>query len=207
MSKITNTGVFIVEGSAAAADVAGSSQIWTKSDVPSSLYHTDDAGIDHRLGITQGTATASTSGTSIDFTGIPSGVKRIQIGLVGVSAATGSDQLIQLGDGGGFETSGYLGTAMHVQAGAQAGGTHTDGFQYTETMGAASIVHGLMTLVLVDASTFTWCGNSIVGLSNTGQVIMSGTSKSLDAELTQVRITTVSGSVAFDAGKINIQFE
>jgi hypothetical protein len=36
---------------------------------------------------------------------------------------------------------------------------------------------------------------------------MSGTSKSLDAELTQVRITTVSGSVAFDAGKINIQFE
>ena len=207
MAKITNTGVFIVEGRAAAANVAGSSQIWTKSDAPSSLYHTDDAGNDHRLGITQGTVATTTSGVAHDFTGIPPGVTRIQIGLVGVSAASGSDQLIQLGDAGGFETSGYLGTAMHVQGGAQAGGTHTDGFQYSETMGDASIVHGLMTLVLVDASTFTWCGNSVVSLSNTAQVIMSGTSKSLSAELTQVRLTTVAGDVAFDAGKVNIQFQ
>ena len=74
-------------------------------------------------------------------------------------------------------------------------------------MGAASVVHGVMTLILIDASTFTWCGNSTVSLSNTAQIIMSGTSKSLSAELTQVRLSTVSGSVAFDAGKINIQFE
>ena len=37
--------------------------------------------------LTQGTAQASTSGTSIDFTGIPSWVKRITIMLSGVSTS------------------------------------------------------------------------------------------------------------------------
>ena len=80
MAKITNTGVFIAEGSAAAADVAGSSQIWVKSDTPSSLYHTDDAGTDFRInGITVSAEQSPTSGTSVDFTGIPSGVRNIKI--------------------------------------------------------------------------------------------------------------------------------
>ena len=49
MSKITNTGVFIVEGASAAADVAGSSQIWVKNTVPSTLFMTNDTGTDVQI--------------------------------------------------------------------------------------------------------------------------------------------------------------
>ncbi len=49
--------------------------------------------------ITSGTAVASTSGTSIDFTGIPSWVKRVTILFKGVSISSTSQFLIQLGSG------------------------------------------------------------------------------------------------------------
>jgi hypothetical protein len=60
--------------------------------------------------ITAGTAVASTSGTSIDFTSIPSWVKRITVMIAGVSTNGSSIIQIQLGDSGGVETSGYTGT-------------------------------------------------------------------------------------------------
>ena len=49
--------------------------------------------------ITSGTAVASTSGTSIDFTGIPSWAKRITVMFNGVSTNGTSQQLIQIGSG------------------------------------------------------------------------------------------------------------
>jgi len=57
------------------------------------------------LGITSGTAVASTSGTSIDFTGIPSWVKRITVMFDVVSTNGSAIILIQLGDSGGIETT------------------------------------------------------------------------------------------------------
>jgi hypothetical protein len=42
--------VFLQERAAAAADVAGYSQIWAKNTTPSELWFTDDAGTDYRLG-------------------------------------------------------------------------------------------------------------------------------------------------------------
>ena len=71
MAKITNTGVHIVEGSAAISDTGGEGQIWVKSDAPSSLYHTDDAGNDIRMGGFMVTAeVATTSGNSVAVTGL-----------------------------------------------------------------------------------------------------------------------------------------
>ena len=110
MAKVTNTGVHIVEGSAAAADTGGEGQIWVKSDTPSSLYHTDDAGTDFRInGTTVSAEQATTSGTSIDFTGIPAGVKRVTLLGHSVSGSGTDEFMVQLGDSGGIETSGYLG--------------------------------------------------------------------------------------------------
>jgi hypothetical protein len=54
------------------------------------------------------TAQASTSGTSIDFTGIPAGAKRITVMFSGVSLSGSASYLFQLGDAGGFETTGYV---------------------------------------------------------------------------------------------------
>ena len=49
--------------------------------------------------LVSGTAVASTSGTSIDFTGIPSWVKRITVMFNGVSTSGTSFKQIQIGSG------------------------------------------------------------------------------------------------------------
>ena len=66
-------------------------------------------------GIASGTAVASTSGTSIDFTGIPSWVKRITVMLSGVSTSGTSIVLIQIG-AGSVTTSGYASSGSIVAA-------------------------------------------------------------------------------------------
>jgi len=58
--------------------------------------------------LVSGTAVASTSNTSIDFTSIPAGVRRITVMFDAVSTSGTSNWLIQLGDSGGIENTGYL---------------------------------------------------------------------------------------------------
>ena len=158
-------------------------------------------------GITLGTTVAATSGTAIDFTGIPAGTKRISLNLTGVSLNGSTDYAVYLGDSAGFETSGYLGTGNYN------GPTDQGIRQYTGSMGMftsdmGSFFHGRMILELVDSNTFTW--NSMHVLGQTGAYIYvrtGGAQKSLSAELTQIRIASENGSSTWDAGKINIQYE
>jgi len=79
--------------------------------------------------LVSGTSQASTSGTSIDFTGIPSWVKRITVMFNGVSTNGTSNKQIQLGDSGGFETTGYLGASVQLTDAASVNAaTITTGF-------------------------------------------------------------------------------
>jgi hypothetical protein len=160
-----------------------------------------------KLGITSGTATASTSGTAVDFTGLPAGLKRIVVQFVGVSTTGTSDLMIQIGDAGGIEPSGYLGTAFRVTAGGTAAANFTTGFGITGDIQAASILHGAVTLTLENAAAFTWVAAVALGQSDDDRGHGGGGSKSLSAELTQLRITTVGGADTFDAGAINILYE
>lgn len=156
--------------------------------------------------ITLSTPQASTSGTSIDFTGIPAGKKRITINFVGVSTSGTDDLLIQLGDSGGVETSGYLGSGGASDGGGTASDAFTTGFGI-RFQSAAAVRHGSMVLNLQNSSTNTWCCFGVLGLSNSGSIIYTGGSKSLSAVLDRVRITTLSGANTFDAGEINISYE
>jgi len=72
--------------------------------------------------ITLGTSQATTSGTSKDFTGIPSWVRRITLMFNGVSTSGTNAVQVHLGTSGGFETSGYVGGAT-AAASASAGFT------------------------------------------------------------------------------------
>ena len=155
--------------------------------------------------IKSGTAVASTSGTSIDFTGLPSWVKRVTVMFSGVSTSGTSNLQIQLGDSGGFETSSYLG-AESTAVGATAS-VHSAGFIIKTGVAAASIFHGVVVLALLDASTNTWAESGNIATSTTTQVGVSGGSKALSATLDRVRITTVGGTDTFDAGTINILYE
>jgi hypothetical protein len=154
-----------------------------------------------------GTAVASTSGTSIDFTSIPSWVKRITVMLSGVSTSGSSAVVIQVGSGS-VSTSGYFSTASY----AGGAGTFlyiTNGFTLDTggTAGAAAIRYGAVQLVLLNNNT--WCLSGNIGFGSLGQVSLScaGTSPTLSGALDRVRITSSGGTDTFDAGSINIMYE
>ena len=156
--------------------------------------------------ITLATPQASTSGTSIDFTSIPSGVRRITISFVGVSTNGTTGYYLQLGDSGGIETSGYL-SATSTLSNVVATSNFTAGFEVVSSASAATVIHGAVTLTLENSASFTWVCAGILAHSNTGQLEVVAGSKSTSAELDRVRITSVGGADTFDAGEINIAYE
>ena len=152
--------------------------------------------------IKQGTSVASTSGTSIDFTGIPSWVKRITVMLKGVSTNGSSNLLVQLGTSGGVATSNYISTST-----IQTGGTvasSTAGFIVTANNGSGEILSGIILISLFAADD--WVSSATLK-SSTSALRYSAGESALGATLTQVRITTVNGTDTFDAGSVNILFE
>jgi hypothetical protein len=154
-----------------------------------------------------GTAVASTSGTSIDFTGIPAGARRIVVSFNGVSTNGINAITVQLGDSGGIETSGYLGSCSYtVDAAASAALNFVSGFVIHASGSAAMVIHGSMTLTLVDPATFTWVASGVFGRSDTAATMVTAGSKSTSAALDRVRITA-DGVNTFDAGKINIVYD
>lgn len=155
--------------------------------------------------LTSGTAQASTSGTSIDFTGIPSWVKRITVMFAGVSTSGTSPIGIQLGTGSTtYTTTGYSGSATGGATGVSTtASSNTMVLQYVAV--AASTVSG--ALYLINVSGNTWVESGCLGSSGTGTMNTSGNSITLAAALTAVRITTVGGTDTFDAGSINILYE
>ena len=152
--------------------------------------------------IQSGTAVASTSGTSIDFTGIPSWVERITVMFAGVSTNGSSAVIIQLGDSGGVETTGYLGSAVNA---GNAASLQTTGLAVNNALAAASVFHGFYTINYIGSNV--WAGSGQTGFSNSAALGQGAGSKTLSDTLDRIRITTVNGTDTFDAGSINILYE
>ncbi len=154
-----------------------------------------------------GTVVASTSGTALDITSIPSWVKRITISISGLSTNGTSGLLVQIGDSGGIETTGYSSTAQgFATSGAGSVVANTAGFIISTGAVAAETARGQIVLTLLDSSTNTWvCGGSYT-LSATNTFVFSG-AKDLSATLDRLRLSAVNGTDAFDAGKLNILYE
>ena len=152
------------------------------------------------------TAKASTSGTSIDFTGIPSWAKRITVMFNGVSTSGTSPVQIQLGDSGGVETTGYAGTATYHITATNAGAM-SSGFlvEPSPNASAAGVRNGQAVFSLLGGNT--WVFLSGMGRSDNGSITLGFGSKTISDTLTQVRITTVNGTDTFDDGSINILYE
>ena len=152
-----------------------------------------------------GTTQATTSGTSKDFT-VPSGTKMFILSGVGVSTDGTEELIVQLGDAGGIETTGYTGTSITttgatvvqwssgVQLGIAGATTDTQTFQ--------------LHAVLVDEATFLWSFSFILaGTDGSGYTRIGGGSKALSAALTTVRLTTTNTPDTFDAGSVNIAYK
>jgi len=154
--------------------------------------------------IVSATAQASTSGTSVDFTGIPSWVKRITVMLSGVSTNGTSGYLIQIGSGS-VTTTGYAGSATNVVGVSPGTTSSTAGLLIQNSSGAPTTNFGRATVELLSGSTYVMSG--LVGIGNAAGTSMSGAGVTLSGVLDRVRITTVNGTDTFDAGTINILYE
>jgi len=152
------------------------------------------------------TAVASTSGTSIDFTSIPTWVKRVTVCFNGVSTNGTAYPLIQIG-AGSVATTGYLSVSSYTTGSAGAATNSTAGYIINNAAQAVQLFSGTYVLNLLNSSTGLWVGSSTLAFDGIVYIIQSGGSKTLSGTLDRVRITTANGTDTFDAGSINILYE
>ena len=153
------------------------------------------------------TEQATTSGTTKDFT-VPTTAKAIYVNLMGVSFSGSNDTvMIQIGDSGGIETSGYN-SAVTYTGGSQSNNgdnynsSSTDnGFFIYFNAGAGAVFYGHATIINGGGNKFT-CSAQI----NAAAYISNGAGyKELSSGITTVRLTTVNGRT-FDAGAVNVTY-
>ena len=151
-----------------------------------------------------GTA-VSASGTSVDFTGIPSWVKRITVMINSLSTNGSSIPQIQLGTSSGVATTGYSGHAAAINSGTGQAGV-TSGHIINSGSSAPSGFCG--HIVFTNISSNNWVGSGLVlNTLAAGAMAMSASIVGLSGTLDRVRITTVNGTDTFDAGVINLLWE
>lgn len=162
--------------------------------------------------LVQGTAVTLTSQTNVDFTGIPSWVKRVTIMLNAASVSSTTPYLMyQLGYGATptFETTGYLGNAGGVNSAPSAifATNSTAAFVYCN--GLAAITDTLSgSIVLTNVSGNIWTSSGVISRNGNNAMFMSAGSKTISGgALTAIRFTTSSGTDQYDAGSINILYE
>lgn len=152
--------------------------------------------------LSSGTIQTASSNIYFDFA-VPSWAKQITILFNGLSLSGGNDIIVELGTSGGIDTGSY------ISAASTAGGTHTSstvGFIVTSGLAATGVVYGQMNISSFGNNTYL--ASSVVYNSNAVNVNDAAGQKVLSAALTQIRITSATGTTIggqqFDAGSVNI---
>ena len=201
-----STGISGVDGSAGTPAVIGSDAdtglVFAAGQVSASIN-----GVAGNVPLVSGTAQNSTSGTSIDFTGIPSWVKRVTVVFYRMSTSGTSVPIVRVGTSSGIVSSGYESLVAYGTGSAGMYASDTTHFGLASSGGwAASVSYsGLMSLVNISSNTWVMSlsaapYNSTVAFSGGGSIPLSGT-------LDRIRITTVNGTDTFDGGSVNILYE
>lgn len=203
----TNNADIVIDGSKIASTV---SPVFTDTPIAPTQAAGDNSTKIATTAYVDGKMVLSTavtaSGTAIDFTGIPSWVKRVTIVLDGISTNNSPNFLIQLGDSGGIENSGYTSSASTVYSSVSTL-TSTIGFNligYLTASTSAASYSGLATIDKLDQNIWC-CSHATAG--NVAVTNYGGGRKQLSSTLDRIRITTVNGTDTFDAGQINILYE
>jgi hypothetical protein len=155
---------------------------------------------------TSGTAITLTNQTSIDFTSIPATAKRITVMFDSVSLSGTDGILVQIGDSGGVETTGYVSSSAYaISGGASVGTSSTSGFNIV-VGSSGNGVTGTMQIVNITGNT--WVSScSLTFFTGTAAAIGGAGSKTLSpGPLDRVSITRT-GTNTFDAGTVNILVE
>jgi hypothetical protein len=154
--------------------------------------------------IKSGTVINTTSGTFHDYLAIPSWVKKITLMFNIISTNGASIPIVQLGDAGGMENTGYDSDGSNISTGVNT--THqTTGFSTCGSWGAGNAMSGLMTIANMGGNAWIMSGST--NYDGGGQMHTFAGVKTLSATLDRLRLTTVNGTDLFDAGSINILME
>ena len=180
--------------------VAGSSVITLPVGTGTAVVNGVNSAIVH------GTAVASTSGTSIDFTGIPSWVKRVTVMLQGVSLNAAASIAIRLGTSGGVVATGYVARQANIVASAANGANETTGFVFGTGNVSSDLWSGSVVINNLTGNNWIAAGACVQTAGTTFTTFPCG-SIALGAALDRVRITTTAGTASFNAGTINILYE
>lgn len=151
------------------------------------------------------TPVATTSGSTVDFTGI-SGANRLTILFNEVSFDAGAIQVaVKIGDTDGLETSGYVSSTTSVNNNGNITTlSSTSDFRFIA--GAASdAVSGAVILTRITGNTWLM---TLTAKRSTTVSLVGGGSKTLSKELDRIQIdNSVVGSNAFDGGSIGLIVE
>jgi hypothetical protein len=153
--------------------------------------------------LTLATSQATTSGTSIDFTGIPSWVKRITVMFNGVSTNGTTAILVRVGAGAPVVSSGYVGAVCNL-ATTSSYANISSGFNIGTSNAAAAFYDGIA--VLARNTDTLWNYNSQLGRRDFAAMYLGAGSINI-GQIDRVRLTTVNGTDTFDAGSVNIMYE
>lgn len=198
LSNITSNTVLIGNGTSAIQGVAPG----TSGNV---LTSNGTAWTSSPATITSGTVASPTSGTAVDFTGIPSWVKRVTVMFNGLSTNGTSNLLIKIG-AGSVTNSGYVGQGSTVQnAGSTVALAYTTGFGIPSAS-ATNLTTGSFVLTLLDSNVWV-CNGGFTLNSATAATGSTFGSVTLGGALDRIRITTFNETDTFDAGSINILYE
>ena len=153
--------------------------------------------------LTRGTVAATTSGTEVDFTSLPTGIRRITLILDSVSVDGANNIDVRLSTGGTFATTGYNSTSARTPAGTTTVISDTTaGFCVLANDNAARVWTGRFTWDNITGDVWVMDGNANDHDGNrscvsSGRVELSGT-------LDGLRLFSTS---TFDGGQINIIYE
>jgi hypothetical protein len=170
----------------------------TKRDTVQGILDLVSAG-----GFTLDTAVATTSGSQINITGIPSGTTMVLVMLQGVGTNGTNALKLVLGDSGGLEGTDYKGTAASSIASSAGESNHSGNFTIVRAL-TASIAYSGCFILAKQNTDHTWVLTGSAGADDTNtQHFSASGSKTLSAELTQLRLQTAD---SFDEGEINLAF-
>ena len=156
--------------------------------------------------LTLATSVATTSGTAIDFTGIPSWAKRITVMLDVVSTNGTAIKQLRIGDSNGVATTGYVaGVGGGTAAGQYSSDTGGFNLNYTGNNTAGDSISG--AVVLTTAGSNKWMLHGAVFSPVYGIGGHCAGVKTLSGTLDRIRLTTFNGTDTFDAGSVNIIYE
>ena len=150
--------------------------------------------------LTLGAAQASTSGTAIDFVGIPSWAKRITVGYYNVSTNNASSFLMLQVGSGSFLTTGYTSQA----AAGSGSGVQTNGLHLASQVGSSSyVLTGIAQLMQLGN---LWIYTAVTNFTNTTSNGWQASGNTPATSIDRIRFTTSTGAT-FTNGSINIMYE